>query len=461
MAAVFETSPARAGWLLRLGDAMRRHGTAIRRLQWLVVAFYGVLIVVPALLPLPADDAHILDNLTLFAQFLFWGIWWPFVLLSMVLLGRVWCGVFCPEGTLTEAVSRHGRGRGMPRWLRWGGWPCVAFVLTTVYGQLVSVYQYAQAALLVLGGSTLAAMLVGWFYGRGKRVWCRHLCPVNGVFNLLARLAPLHFRVDRERWDAQAGGITLPPNCAPLIDIRRMHGAAACHACGRCSGQRDAVALSRRSPNAEIVEHGGEDAGGWDSALLLFGIIGVAMGAFHWTASPLYVDLRLAAVDWAVEHGADWLLADNAPWWLLTHYPQNHDVFTWLDGGLIAAYILGTGVVVGGLLYALCALAARLLGALPARHHLALCFVPLGGVGVFLGLSMTTLSLLKGDGIRLGGVDEMRALLLAAAALWTLWLGWRSSGRYAGGVRRLAASALLGLGAAGVVAGWAALFFVW
>ncbi len=168
----------------------------VQAVQWSVVAAYVVLVVVPAFLPIPPEDAHWYDSLIVAAQWLFWGLWWPFMIASMFVLGRTWCGVFCPEGTLTEAASRHGLGLGVPRWMRWGGWPFVAFALTTVFGQFVSVYQYATATLLVLGGSTLAAVAVGFVYGKGKRVWCRHLSPVNGVFAILARISPLHFRVD-------------------------------------------------------------------------------------------------------------------------------------------------------------------------------------------------------------------------------------------------------------------------
>ena len=108
--------------LTRLGHAMRRHGVLIRQVQWLVVLVYAALLVIPALLPLPPGSARLLDNLTLLAQFVFWGLWWPFVLLSIVLFGRLWCGVLCPEGSLSEWASQHGLGRGTPRWMRWGGW---------------------------------------------------------------------------------------------------------------------------------------------------------------------------------------------------------------------------------------------------------------------------------------------------------------------------------------------------
>ncbi|HLP69384.1 MAG TPA: 4Fe-4S binding protein, partial [Rhizobium sp.] len=187
--------------LAAVGDWLRLHQKAVLRLQWGVVLVYAVLLIVPAVMPLPDNAAHIWNDVSLFARFVFWGIWWPGVLISMLLFGRLWCGIFCPEGALTEMASKRGRGRAIPRWIRWQGWPFAAFVLTTVYGQMVSVYQYPLPALLILGGSTAAAILIGYLYGRGHRVWCRYLCPVNGVFGLLAKLAPVHYRVDHSEWD--------------------------------------------------------------------------------------------------------------------------------------------------------------------------------------------------------------------------------------------------------------------
>ena len=169
--------------LARLGDWMAAHRRGILAVQWVVVVFYLVLVVVPAFLPPPGAEARLFsgdmgaasfvdpaacitpadgqsatlllqdkpptvarwhERLVLLAQFLFWGIWWPFVILSILLVGRVWCGVLCPEGALAEFASRHGRGGTIPKWLRWSGWPFVAFVLTTIYGQLISVYEYRR-----------------------------------------------------------------------------------------------------------------------------------------------------------------------------------------------------------------------------------------------------------------------------------------------------------------------------
>ena len=451
--------------LAAAGDWLLHHQRTIRRVQWIVVAVYAFLVSVPAFLPPPPSAAHIWTNLTLFAQFVFWGIWWPFVLLSMVFVGRLWCGLLCPEGALSEAMSRQGRGRHTPHWISWKGWPFVAFACTTAYGQFVSVYQYPKPSLLILGGSTLAAMAVGYLFGRGKRVWCRYMCPVSGVFGLLAKLAPIHYRVDRAAWDlapkpsiAEARLV----NCAPLVPIRTMRGSGQCHMCGRCSGFRGAVTLARRSPSHEIVNVAGVKPRPWETWLIVFGLMGLATGAFHWASSPWFVAAKQAIAAWLIDRGMLWPLTAHAPWWVLTSYPEQNDVMTLLDGAVLLGYLLTATVAIGGAVTLCLAASSRMPGGPGWRlrfHHLAQSLIPIAGCGVFLGLFGLTTTMLHGEGITLPFVATGRALLMAAAGVWSVLLAWGICGLYAKsrGARwaalvPMAAAACLGVGS------WAAPF---
>ncbi len=452
--------------LAPLGNWLQRNGRLIRRVQWVVVLFYVALLLGPALLPLPDESAHIVNNLTIFAQFVFWGLWWPFVLLSMVLVGRVWCGVLCPEGSLTEWASSKGRGRSIPRWMRWGGWPFVAFSMTTLYGQLVSVYQYPKAVLLVLGGSTMAAIVIGYLYGREKRVWCKYLCPVNGVFELMSKLAPMHNQVDAEAWRRSYHSVIpiAAVNCAPLVAMRQMQGASDCHMCGRCSGHRDAITLTVRAPNHEVVKLGAKLATGWHSVLILFGLLGIALGAFQWTVNPHFIEAKQLIAEWLIERDILWPFAENAPWWLLTNYPALRDVFSWLDGALVAGYILGMGALMGCSLSVIVGLASRLLGPWQRQrfYHLCQALIPLAGCGVFLGLSALTVNLLKNDGIPVSWVGDLRLMLLIGASLWSFWLAVGITGQYAATAwQRIAALGVFALALALVDVNWILMFWIW
>jgi hypothetical protein len=237
-----------------------------------------------------------------------------------------------------------------------------------------------------------------------------------------------------------------------------MTSAAQCHACGRCSGHRDAVELAARSPNAEVLA--GKTPRTSEALLLVLGMLGVAIGAFQWTVSPWFVVLRQRAAEWLVDKEIFWPLESNAPWWLLTHYPEANDVFTWLDGALILAYVGGVALILGGAVLAGLTFAARI--AKIDWRALALSLIPLAGIGLFLGLSMMTVTHLRAEGAPLGWLPAARGALLAVGVLWSGWLGLRLLFDRAPNLQR-AVLALPGLGLALSVAAaaWILVFWLW
>lgn len=95
-------------------------------------------------------------------------------------------------------------------------------------------------------------------------------------------------------------------------------------------------------------------------------------------------------------------------------------------------------------------------------HYLALTLTLLGGAGLFLGLSATTIKLLRYEGFILAWAQPTRALLLAGAIAWSLYLAWNVISRHgANGLRRLTAFACVSLGTAVVGYGWYLQFWGW
>lgn len=405
--------------LTRLGRQMRKHQRIIGVSQWLVVSLYAFFLLAPLFLPPPDTDARILSHLRLFAHFLFWGIGWPFIMLSMMLFGRVWCGIFCPDGTLTEYVSKHGRKQSIPRWIRWPGWPFAMLVLSTVYGQLVGLYELHLATLLLLGLPTIGAIWCGYAYGNGKRIWCMYLCPANGVFSLLAKISPLHFHVDEDRWKQHP--LPLPRvDCAPLIDIRRMKSASACHACGRCSGYLNAVELATRTPDSEILATPKQQVRTVEAITLIFGLLGVCTAAVSWAGSKWFASLKALLLNSFLAS----MERHVAPWWLLANHPYENKVYTLLDGLGILLYILGGGALLGMAILTAIWLAEKV-AAKPdlSWQRLALALIPIAGVGIFLGLSSYTLTYLQHDGFSMAWAAYFQAALLAIGSVFSIWLG--------------------------------------
>lgn len=449
----------------RLGYWFAAHQKIIRSIQWVIILIYASLIIIPAMLPLPNDSATLFHNLTLLAGFIFWGVWWPFVLISIVLFGRLWCGVLCPEGALSEIANRYGRQKSIPKWIRWNGWPFVAFGITTLYGQMTSIYQYPKPVLLILGGSTVAAIIIGFLYGSSSRVWCKYLCPVTGVFNLLARLAPWRYQpmnVNANRYEANSLNRV---RCPTLLPLPKMTGAANCLMCGKCGIAKDKMQLSLRSPHEEIVILGEKRNSFFDSMLIIFGLCGLALAAFQWSTSFWFQHFRDVIDSWALVHSLTVAFNTNVPWWVLTHYPERGDVFSWLYGLEVVSYIFLMGLIIGLMLTSVIAVATRLTGQLTLSrfNHLTQSFIPLSGCNVFIGLLANTTNLLqKYANLGFIWVNDVKYILLGLASLWSAILAFKIIKRYTSSMTRRIMSLLsMSIGFAVIDYSWLLMLHIW
>ena len=129
---------------------------------------------------------------------LFWAWWWPLILLSFPLVGRLWCAV-CPFmvwGRIAQQLTPW-RKRIWPHGDndRWAA-PVLSagFALILVWEEVWNLENTAwlSSCLLLL----ITAGAVGGSLLFEKRFWCRHLCPVGGMNGLFAKLSILELRAE-------------------------------------------------------------------------------------------------------------------------------------------------------------------------------------------------------------------------------------------------------------------------
>ena len=188
------------------------------------------------------------------------------------------------------------------------------------------------------------------------------------------------------------------------------------------------------------------------------GLLGVAIAAFQWTVSPLFIQLKQRSAEWLVERDIFWPLDESSAWWLLTSYPAANDVFTWLDGAAILVYIGAVALALGGTVLVLVSISARL--ARTDWRSLSMGLVPLAGIGLFLGLSMMTVNHLRAEGILLHWLPWARGGLLGLGILWSLRLGIGLL-RDASPMRQVAAFAFYGVAVTAIGIVWSLQFYVW
>ncbi len=375
-------------FVTQIGFLLKKHQRIISIIQWCMVFFYFFLLLAPAISPFLGIAPSFSKNLHIFSVFIFWGFGWPLILLSTMLFGRIWCGLFCPDGTLTETISCYGKQQSIPRWIRWVGWPKLTFLIFS-FSVFFSdaIYQYTSTSIL-LGFFTLFALLIGFLYGNRRRVWCMYLCPSNIIFSFLAKLSFIYFQVDKEKWSSYKGP-TERINCAPLINIKQMESTSFCHACGRCNNYRNAVKTEIRVFDHEILSTPSKQTSTIQSLTLLFGLIGLGT-TFFLLSLPFFKNV----------------------------IPNN--LFFYFGTTLIGSFLIGS--FFWGSIW----LSWKICGSRNISwQQLSLGLIPLAGVGLLLGFTPIAFQLIQAAIWIQNGLYALQQLLVLIASLLSIWLGWK------------------------------------
>lgn len=140
--------------------------------------------------------AGILRNTNL-ANLVVWSYWWPLVIVSAVIFGRIWCAV-CPMELVTSGLSKFGLKRKVPGWMRSGWLITVFYALILVIGIHTFAihrvpFRMALYLILLFGLAVVFGLLFK------KRAFCNHLCPIGPLLGFYGFCSPFEIRVrDRQ-----------------------------------------------------------------------------------------------------------------------------------------------------------------------------------------------------------------------------------------------------------------------
>lgn len=400
------------------------HRNKIQWMHGLMFLMFVCVLFIPLFLPEPPENALPWNDFTVFSNFLMWGVWFPLVFLSVIFTGRSWCGIFCPMGAASEQINKIGLKITTPAIIKWEGMPIVAFLIITFLGQTVGVRDHKEAMAYLFGGLMLAAILVGFVYGKKGRVWCRHMCPIGLLLGLYSRLGIVNFhpKIPKE------GGDTYRENsvCPTMIDVLRKKESRHCIECFKCVNpdSKKTVVVSYRNAGDEvenIQSHNPSSAEVW----FFFIGTGAALGGFLWLILPFYQTFRQAVGEWAIDKGWYWV-GDAGPAWLMSVHPERREVFNWLDFSTIVAFMTLVTVIFTLVIALITYLQSSFIkknirqkSGESVFNIVAYQYMPVAMISLLIGLGGKLFVLLSVLGLAPILVASLKAILFVLGILWS------------------------------------------
>ncbi len=127
------------------------------------------------------------DNI--FTTALFWGIFWPFfIVTTLPTFGRIFCGI-CPHGFLGKYITQIGLKKKMPKWMqnRFIGVMLLFIGWWGVYYMFPGVYHTPLGTAALFGVMTLLSFIIYFLYR--DMGYCKYICPIGTALRGFSKLS--------------------------------------------------------------------------------------------------------------------------------------------------------------------------------------------------------------------------------------------------------------------------------
>jgi hypothetical protein len=160
-----------------------------------IIAFIAFLGLIYIGLSVGTDNSILLTQVyrTNLTTIFVWNTWWPLIILSAILFGRIWCMV-CPVEMVTIFFAKIGLRHTRPQWLI-SGWTIPLFYAIIVIIGVTILHidlnpkQTSWYLLIIVGISSVAGFIFE------KNTFCRYICPVGYLLGIFSKIAIWGWRV--------------------------------------------------------------------------------------------------------------------------------------------------------------------------------------------------------------------------------------------------------------------------
>ncbi len=166
-----------------------------------------------------ATEAGFLKQLRNFnlANLIVWSYWWPFLVVSSIIFGRIWC-MICPIEMITSFASLIGLKKERPAWLKSGWMMTIFYVLILFVGiNGFAIHRSPMYMAIYLSVIVGLSILIGLIYK--KNTFCKYVCPIGILLGLYSRFSFLGWRVKANDSCASCKD----KSCVSKIDLYRVN----------------------------------------------------------------------------------------------------------------------------------------------------------------------------------------------------------------------------------------------